>query len=92
MIKLTRLNKKPLMVNSDLIMFIENAPDTVITLITGEKIVVCEKGEQVIERILDFRRHIAPEYRRSPALREVGRTEAAEVLGEPPDGVERGQE
>jgi flagellar protein FlbD len=42
MIRLTRLNNRPLVVNSELIKFIENAPDTVITLVTGEKIVVLE--------------------------------------------------
>ncbi len=37
MIKLTRLNNQPLVVNSDLIKCVENAPDTVLTLVTGEK-------------------------------------------------------
>jgi uncharacterized protein YlzI (FlbEa/FlbD family) len=40
MIQLTRLNGHPLAINSDLIKMIENAPDTVITLVSGEKIVV----------------------------------------------------
>lgn len=55
MIYLTRLNHHPLIVNSDLIKFVEMAPDTVITLITGEKIVVTETAEQVIERMVEFR-------------------------------------
>lgn len=58
MIQLTRLNNKPLAVNSDLIKFVEQAPDTVITLINGEKIVVRENAEQVLQRILQFRREI----------------------------------
>ena len=58
MIKLTRLNNQPLAVNSDLIKFVEQAPDTVITLVSGEKIVVRENAEQVLERILQFRRAI----------------------------------
>ena len=45
MIQLTRLNNHPLAVNSDLIKFIEQAPDTVITLVTGEKILVLESAE-----------------------------------------------
>jgi len=61
MIRLTRLNKRPLVVNADLIKFIENAPDTVITLVTGEKIVVLETAEDVIKRIVDFRRRLAPQ-------------------------------
>jgi flagellar protein FlbD len=58
MIKLTRLNNQPLAVNSDLIKFVEQAPDTVITLVNGEKILVRENAEQVMERIIEFRRSI----------------------------------
>ena len=58
MIQLTRLNNQPLMVNSDLIKCVENAPDTVLTLVTGEKIIVRETTEQVLERVVDFRRAI----------------------------------
>jgi flagellar protein FlbD len=58
MIQLTRLNNHPLMVNSDLIKFVEKAPDTVLTLATGEKIVVLETSEQVLEKIIEFRRTI----------------------------------
>ena len=56
MIQLTRLNDQPLVVNSDLIKFVENKPDTVLTLINGEKVLVRERAEQVIERIVQFRR------------------------------------
>ena len=38
MILLTRLNNRPLVVNSDMIKFIENTPDTVLTLVTGKKL------------------------------------------------------
>ena len=58
MIQLTRLNKQPLALNSDLIKFIEYAPDTVITLVNGEKIVVLEAGEQILDKIIEFRRRI----------------------------------
>jgi flagellar protein FlbD len=58
MIRLTRLNNRPLVVNSDLIKFIENAPDTVITLVTGEKIVVLETAEEVMTRIVAYRRRL----------------------------------
>ena len=56
MIQLTRLNNQPFAVNSDLIKFIEKAPDTVVTLTSGEKIVVLETPETVIEKIIVFRR------------------------------------
>jgi flagellar protein FlbD len=58
MIQLTRLNKQPLAVNSDLIKFVEQAPDTVITLVTGEKIVVLEKAQEVLDRVVQFRRSV----------------------------------
>ena len=58
MIQLTRLNNQPLIVNSDLIKCVERAPDTVLTLVTGEKIIVRETTEQVLERVIGFRRAI----------------------------------
>jgi flagellar protein FlbD len=45
-----------LTVNSDLIKFVERSPDTLITLVTGEKIVVRESVEDVLSRLIEFRR------------------------------------
>jgi flagellar protein FlbD len=58
MIQLTRLNNSPLAINSDLIKFVEAAPDTVLTLVTGEKVVVRETAAEVIERVREFRRSV----------------------------------
>jgi uncharacterized protein YlzI (FlbEa/FlbD family) len=58
MIQLTRLNKHAIGVNSDLIKFIENAPDTMITLLTGEKLLVLESFEEILERIVTFRQRV----------------------------------
>ena len=58
MIKLTRLNNQPLVVNSDLIKSMENSPDTVLTLVTGDKIIVRESTEQVLEKVIEFRRAV----------------------------------
>ena len=58
MIWLTRLNSHPLAVNSDLIKFVEQAPDTVLTLLNGEKVVVRESAEEVLSRIIGFRRSL----------------------------------
>ncbi len=58
MIRLTRLNNQPLTVNSDLIKFVEQSPDTLITLVTGEKLVVRESAEEVLARLIDFRRSV----------------------------------
>lgn len=58
MIVLTRLNNKPLLVNADLIKFVEQSPDTIATLITGEKIVVRESSQEVLALIIEFRRSV----------------------------------
>lgn len=58
MIRLTRLNNSPLVVNSDLIKFVEQSPDTLVTLITGEKIVVQERATEVLDRVIEFRRAV----------------------------------
>ncbi len=58
MIQLTRLNNHPLVVNSDLIKFVEQAPDTLITLVNGDKIVIRESAQDVLERVLQFRRSV----------------------------------
>ncbi len=55
MIELTRLNGNPLYVNCDLIKWAEAAPDTLLTLINGEKIVVRESCEQLVERVHEHR-------------------------------------
>ena len=68
MIRLTRLNNRPLVVNPDLIKFIENAPDTVITLISGEKIVVLETAGEVISRIVEYRQRLSGPILAIPAL------------------------
>ncbi len=58
MIRLTRLNGLPLVLNSDLIEHIEITPDTVITLTNGQILRVLEVPEEVIRRIVAFRRLI----------------------------------
>jgi len=58
MIQLTRLNGSLLAINSDLIKFVEAAPDTVLTLVTGEKVIVRESTADVIDRVREFRRSV----------------------------------
>ncbi len=55
MIKVKRLNGKEFVVNSDLILYVEETPDTVITLTTGQKIVVAETVDEIIEKVIDFK-------------------------------------
>ena len=57
-IRLTRLNGNGLTLNSDLIKFVEKSPDTVITLTNGEKVIVREAEDEVIRRVLEFRRSL----------------------------------
>jgi len=58
MIRLTRLNRTPVVVNSDLIEHIETTPDTIISMTNGQKLTVRETAEEVVERVLEFRRLI----------------------------------
>ena len=58
MITVTRLNHSKIVLNSDLIEQIEPTPDTVISLTTGQRIIVRESTEEIVQRIVDFRRAI----------------------------------
>jgi flagellar protein FlbD len=58
MIRLTRLNHVSLVLNSDLIEHIDVTPDTVVTLTNGQILRVRETAEEVVERIVAFRRRI----------------------------------
>ena len=56
MIKLTRLNGEGFVVNGDLIEIVDANPDTVITLITEHKFVVKDKIDEVIEKLIEYKR------------------------------------
>lgn len=58
MIPLTRLNGSQIVINSDLIETIEATPDTVITLTTDHKWVVREGIDEILDRIVTYRRRI----------------------------------
>lgn len=62
MIKLTRLDGEPFVLNADLIRYVECRPDTFVTLTSGDRIVVAEKMEEVIERAVQYqqRKHYMP--------------------------------
>ena len=82
MIALTRRNGKPMVVNSDLIKTVEASPDTMLTLINGEKLIVREEIDEVIERILAYRaRLLAVVVRRLPHYRDLERVSALSGLG-----------
>ena len=58
MIRLTRLNGAAFVLNADLIEHIDVTPDTVITLTSGQILRVRETADEVIERIVEFRRRV----------------------------------
>jgi flagellar protein FlbD len=58
MIALRRLNNQPIMVNPDLIESLEATPDTVVTLTSGNKLIVRDSMDEVRERIVEFKRRI----------------------------------
>ena len=58
MIHLTRLNHTPMVLNCDVIEHVDTTPDTVISLTTGQKLMVLESAEEIIERVVRFRRSI----------------------------------
>lgn len=56
---MTRLNGTTFVINSDLIETVEETPDTVVVLTVGTKYVVQESKEEVIDKVVEFRRRIA---------------------------------
>ncbi len=61
MIEVSRLNGSIYFLNPDLILTLEATPDTVITLTTGEKLMVRESPQALIDRFVAFKRRIVSE-------------------------------
>jgi flagellar protein FlbD len=59
MIRVTRINNQSILLNSDLIEQIETVPDTTIALTTGQRLFVQESAEEILSRIVEFRRRIS---------------------------------
>ena len=58
MIRLSRLNHTEIIVNTEHILTLESTPDTIVTLSNGDKIMVTESVDEIIERFVEFRRRI----------------------------------
>ena len=58
MIKLKRLNGKEFVVNCEMIEFVESTPDTVVTLGSGNKIVVRDTIDEVIDKVVEYKKSI----------------------------------
>lgn len=56
MITLTRLNGDRFVVNAEAIRYVEERPDTTLTMIGGERIIVAERMNEVVERTIDYGR------------------------------------
>ena len=81
MIRLTRLNHLPLVLNCDLIEHIDVTPDTVITLTSGQVLRVRESADEVVHRIVEFRRRVLGATERDvwPELAAAAEAEEAPV-------------
>ena len=56
MIKLTRLNNSKLVINAEMIEFVEAIPDTIVSLVSGKKIMVTESVDHVVEQVIEFKK------------------------------------
>ena len=71
MIRLTRLNHVPIIVNADLIEHIDMTPDTIVTLTSGQKYTVLESAEDVVDKVIVFRQKLlSPDPARLTSARE----------------------
>ncbi|MGM0471501.1 MAG: flagellar FlbD family protein [Bacillota bacterium] len=58
MIEVTKLNGAVIVINAELIELVEANPDTVVSLVSGRKIVVTEELEEIKERVINYRKEI----------------------------------
>ncbi len=72
MIRVTRMNHQPLVVNSDLIEHVEETPDTVVSLTNGQKFIVLETADELIQRVVDFRHRVLKGPERSSSEDHAG--------------------
>ncbi len=75
MIRLTRLNNQRVVINPDHIAWVDATPDTTLCLIGGDKILVRETIEELVEEVIEFRRRI----RSDGPIARMG-----EAIGDPP--------
>ncbi len=82
MIQLTRLNDDGFALNADLIRYVEERPDTIITLTTGERVTVRESLQEVIRRAVSYQRskHLLPTPHASAACESLVPATAASSI------------
>ena len=60
MIKVKKINGRDLIINAELIEFVETTPDTIISMTTGKKIIAKDTPEELIKKVIEYRREIFP--------------------------------
>ncbi len=55
MIQVNKLNGQPVVVNADLVEFVEETPDCLLTMTTGRKMMVRQNMEEVLRLLLEYR-------------------------------------
>lgn len=58
MIYVTKINDQKVLINADLIEYVESTPDTVITMTTGRKVVAKESIDEIVELAITYKRRI----------------------------------
>ena len=58
MIRLTRLNQTEFYLNAELVKFVEATPDTIITLVTDQKVLVQETVDEVLRKVIEYKRSV----------------------------------
>ncbi|HYW81121.1 MAG TPA: flagellar FlbD family protein [Thermoguttaceae bacterium] len=75
MIRLTRFGGEPFILNADLIRYVEARPDTFVTLLDGERVIVTESMDEVLRRAVRYQqaKHLIPppQHPRLPACSEI---------------------
>jgi flagellar protein FlbD len=57
-IRVTRLNGKEFFLNAEHLLSVEETPDTVVTLLNRDKVVVKEKPDEVVRRVIEYQRSV----------------------------------
>jgi flagellar protein FlbD len=63
MIKLTQLGGEPFVLNAEMIKYVESRPDTIITLTSGDRVIVTESLDEVMRRAVAYQqaKHLLPD-------------------------------
>jgi flagellar protein FlbD len=72
MIEVNKINGKRVLVNPDLIRYIESTPDTVLTFTDGERVMVQDKPDELVKKIIRYRQECGqPSIKESSDVRGV---------------------